>query len=1406
MPAEPPACEAPREAAPSVDRVAVRSASTQSGFAVQRGFASAGVSPVQQQIPGPSRASIGAVCGGLSGPGCAAGSGCGAFAGWTTGSNRLSMSSATGGLTPQHRLSGGGGGGSGCNAAESNCSHVLGYPRGGGGGGSVTITSNCGGGGGVGSLMAAPMQQPRPRRLSQGVLVGNSGCTDGGASGGAGRVSASPALAPPTWAAPRKSLTEIQQCSSMPPSPRPGGNRTPNPTVSVAATAAAGAAAAAASVVSNTINAYSGAKVPIIVAPPTPMCMSMHATALGSTAPSHTPPPSMIPSGGRGGHGVPPNHMLTPPARASAMSPMHFGNPPWLARGAVTCPTTPLSPSRAPTPATQQSQAGSMLWQCHAAGSPLGVAHPASHEGSVNLAGPTASPMQPTSSVVTPPAWLPIPPHADASQPSSVCGGGDATAPQGTLTSPCKEKGGDWSPRDSVWKRYFNPSSGGMAKDEAFAYSTTASAFATPRAETVRGSNSPQTPPRSGHCTPAEVAPNVQMPTRNSLPSMMQTSLTPVMSKLLLSSSCGEGSSPQASTARDSHPSHRSAEDVFNQFASRGSIRSSVPSHQATNAATSPRVPAVPEIVPVGSFGGGRNGLDADVDGSSACSEVKPNIGASATYLSSMEALQRAKLASSEMRAAWQTASQPHQSISLEDSTCASAAIAAAAASVGPTAAPGINRATPPAPLPLLSSCSEVGATSPLHGLASLATAGDSGPEQEPSPRGQTTKRQYPTRPFASTSPTQRQRSRSGSAASSSRLLLGRQCSGSKVGSSRHSSIASGLGLSGLESCDTPSMHGRPLSSATEGHMGLSSFGSPLRTLVGRFGTPVVAEADLSGCPSIASSARSPVGSKHREGSASSLARVAMSSPQSSPPDSSGPRQSRAGSSPTQQSPQVYPPQRKRSLQRQLSKPSPSDGQEVGNGGSAMLSASSYNVPAARAHERSPARKARLSTPSSRNSSTSRRVSRGEEQRAGVTKVSEVVTTAAAQPPTPPDPATLQVVITEVAAAASAVEIRFLHELRSFRHPPPAVCQVIDAAAAIVGLPEIGWTAVRRRLDTAFLHKLATLDCEAVVGFPTNRVERILRLLGAPAFGGDAALADRCPPVAPVAVWCVAMGRLIAMLHGFPAMADALRTSATPPGNGVSISSGVTSKACGNSHNANACGTVGNSDGAKCTPGPTQARGSSLALAASVAVNHGGGNSVVDGESHGGVSQRDLLDELGPGDVGPPPMMGDMSQPSVGGRWQPEGITPQPVSAPEPQPPELGGLTVEPPLWLLSEEELACVQGLRIGREGIGSVTFHGITNCRGLLAQLSELLIVEQGEVIVYPDARLKPPVGMGLNKAASVVLYGCMPKAQTRLSEPQSRERYRQRVAQMTEEKGAVFEDYDCEDGTWRFRVNHF
>lgn len=137
--------------------------------------------------------------------------------------------------------------------------------------------------------------------------------------------------------------------------------------------------------------------------------------------------------------------------------------------------------------------------------------------------------------------------------------------------------------------------------------------------------------------------------------------------------------------------------------------------------------------------------------------------------------------------------------------------------------------------------------------------------------------------------------------------------------------------------------------------------------------------------------------------------------------------------------------------------------------------------------------------------------------------------------------------------------------------------------------------------------------------------------------------------------------------------------------------------------------------------------------------------------------------------------------------------------------PDLDGLKVEPDLWSLTEAELSCVHGLRFSRDGVGAVAFHGDTDCREFLHRIAETIILQPGEVVVYPNAGTKPPIGKGLNKAADITLCGCMPKTQG-FKDRKAKEKYKRRVRQMTEDKGAEFIDYDCDCGLWQFRVKHF
>jgi len=144
-------------------------------------------------------------------------------------------------------------------------------------------------------------------------------------------------------------------------------------------------------------------------------------------------------------------------------------------------------------------------------------------------------------------------------------------------------------------------------------------------------------------------------------------------------------------------------------------------------------------------------------------------------------------------------------------------------------------------------------------------------------------------------------------------------------------------------------------------------------------------------------------------------------------------------------------------------------------------------------------------------------------------------------------------------------------------------------------------------------------------------------------------------------------------------------------------------------------------------------------------------------------------------------------------------------SDPRAAPIEASHMTFEPDLATLTPEELRCVQELTISRPSVGQITFHGVTDCSSL--DFQRVVRLEIGEVLVYPDSSQKPPIGVGLNKAATVTMFQCWPPNGSKLlQDPKSQDRYKRKIKQMTEEKHARFLDYDCITGVWKFSVNHF
>eukprot|EP00397_Hematodinium_sp_SG-2012_P011618 GEMP01011762.1.p1 GENE.GEMP01011762.1~~GEMP01011762.1.p1 ORF type:complete len:823 (+),score=163.08 GEMP01011762.1:119-2587(+) len=129
---------------------------------------------------------------------------------------------------------------------------------------------------------------------------------------------------------------------------------------------------------------------------------------------------------------------------------------------------------------------------------------------------------------------------------------------------------------------------------------------------------------------------------------------------------------------------------------------------------------------------------------------------------------------------------------------------------------------------------------------------------------------------------------------------------------------------------------------------------------------------------------------------------------------------------------------------------------------------------------------------------------------------------------------------------------------------------------------------------------------------------------------------------------------------------------------------------------------------------------------------------------------------------------------------------------------------VEPDFSTFGPEELKRVPDLTVSRPHVASITFHGLTDCTDM--DLPSVIQLEVGEVLVYPNASSKPPIGFGLNKSATVTMYQCWPPDSDAVLNADGRDKYRKKIQHMTEVKNARFIDYNCHTGIWKFDVDHF
>ena len=124
-----------------------------------------------------------------------------------------------------------------------------------------------------------------------------------------------------------------------------------------------------------------------------------------------------------------------------------------------------------------------------------------------------------------------------------------------------------------------------------------------------------------------------------------------------------------------------------------------------------------------------------------------------------------------------------------------------------------------------------------------------------------------------------------------------------------------------------------------------------------------------------------------------------------------------------------------------------------------------------------------------------------------------------------------------------------------------------------------------------------------------------------------------------------------------------------------------------------------------------------------------------------------------------------------------------------------------------SEADLAALTGFTIAREGYGSIAWEGRVDVRGI--NLDSIVSIERQDISVYDDqeaAGTKPAVGEKLNGPAVLTLFKIFPKGgATATAEAKEKflKKLRKANAQM---KDADFISYDPDQGTWKFRVDHF
>lgn len=357
---------------------------------------------------------------------------------------------------------------------------------------------------------------------------------------------------------------------------------------------------------------------------------------------------------------------------------------------------------------------------------------------------------------------------------------------------------------------------------------------------------------------------------------------------------------------------------------------------------------------------------------------------------------------------------------------------------------------------------------------------------------------------------------------------------------------------------------------------------------------------------------------------------------------------------------------------------------------------------------------------------------------------------ASASEVVPPDtgPETLDSILD----ALTAKQIQALKTACLGRDPPEQAKKVLEATATLLDAPSKTWPDLRKLLQPNLVEKLRGANLEGGSGSDV-RLRKVSKLIASANFKEDI-LREKCAPAVPLARWCRAAAAVLDGKAAAPLQAD---VDVVPDCVSVSFLSGDSVAIPG------------------CSAGAL-AKDVRLGLAA---IRPLPAYAVYELLS----DDRVLLDSE-----------------------QLPGIS---VTAVVKDRAAEAGLLITPNLAELGPDDLGQVSELTVLKEDVGSITFHGMTDCTGL--DVVKLVHLDCGEVLVYPEPGSKPPVGQGLNKPATVTMYQCWPpnhpdQLDGLLQDPEAQDRYKRKIQKMTEEKRATFVDYNCNTGIWRFKVEHF